>query len=690
TRLFQQCLDKVLPICNGEDQTLVEGIRAHKVKEALRKYSGIQTEKELYPVLGIEDIRPAEGPAVCFHVNDPMEIQQKHQDHVSRRKPDVIVDGSPGDICSQEDLFLGVATKPPSSKKEKPFEWRDVRTFVEFKKAKYNMEPPPERYSSQKYTPPQEKYLTLDMLSEPDLDALPEAHVSSGASATINFNSNTRKRNSDNLDPPESRSKRVKPTRREERSPFVQAGYYSAEMLAAHTARLHTFGLVVIGDVLYFWRYDRQDIVQCSGFNFVQDLPRLLVLLLAMQRFREQDWGLHPDIDPKFGPRPEFHKTTLTDDKGKKIEERVTHYGLNGRATNLFSVKSDDLTDPEDARELVVKVFWAEATRTSEPEILKRVHDIGKDNEFAKGHVPDVLWYKAFKDASTDKFRERLGLKTEGARVLYMIIFRKLRPITELTGRDFLHAWWETVQCHLALWEKQVYHQDISPSNLVYRIDNGKIVGVLNDFDLASTQQSATGTERTGTVPFMALDLLDDLALQGHITHAYQHDAESLIWVLIWISLRYDDGKPRKHDRPLDAWLRVDAAGCRKEKRDFILGKAVRQALVPGKGHEENWKLGNKCLGALVANVARVELLPEGQDPLLEIDAAFVRYLSDPVGPFLEVPVVLPEAPSMVPGGGPEETSQVVDRVSPESAWAKVGTSCSASEEWELVSTDTE
>ena len=203
----------------------------------------------------------------------------------------------------------------------------------------------------------------------------------------------------------------------------------------------------------------------------------------------------------------------------------------------------------------------------------------------------------------------------------------------------------------------------------MYRIDNEKIVGVLNDFDLASTQQNATGTERTGTVPFMGLNLLDDLALQGHVKHAYQHDAESFIWVLIWISLRYDDGKPRTHGRPLDAWLRVDAVGCREKKSDFLYRKAGRQTLVPGKGHEENWKLGNKCLGALMANVARIELLPEGQDPLLEIDTAFRRYLSDPAGPFLKVPVILSEAPSRDPGGGPgEEMSQVVDRVSPEDA----------------------
>ncbi|KAF8119507.1 hypothetical protein EV363DRAFT_1145673, partial [Boletus edulis] len=136
--------------------------------------------------------------------------------------------------------------------------------------------------------------------------------------------------------------------------------------------------------------------------------------------------------------------------------------------------------------------------------------------------------------------RPIFGSASEGARVLYTIIFRKLRPITELSGRDFLHAWWETVKCHLALWKKQVYHRDISPSNLMYQ---GKILGVLNDFDLASIQETATGTERTGTVPFMALALLREEALQGNVRHACQHDAESFIWVLIWISLRYDDGK---------------------------------------------------------------------------------------------------------------------------------------------------
>ncbi|KAF8423739.1 hypothetical protein L210DRAFT_3569339, partial [Boletus edulis BED1] len=208
-----------------------------------------------------------------------------------------------------------------------------------------------------------------------------------------------------------------------------------------------------------------------------------------MQRFREQHW--------EFGPQPSSHqRRTLTGDEGEEIDvtlelsdkERVSHYGF----------KHDKLSIEDD---LVVKVFWAEATRTSEPDILKRVYEIAHDQDI-KGHVPVMLWYKSFEETSTAKVRQRLGLKTEGARVLYTIIFRKLRPITELTGRGLPAC--VVGDGHLALWKNDVYHRDISASNLMYRTVNGKIVGVLNDFDLASTEKTATGTERTGTIPFMA------------------------------------------------------------------------------------------------------------------------------------------------------------------------------------------
>jgi len=74
---------------------------------------------------------------------------------------------------------------------------------------------------------------------------------------------------------------------------------------------------------------------------------------------------------------------------------------------------------------------------------------------------------------------------------------------------------------------------------MYYRNSKGEVVDVLNDYDLSSMKDIPTGRERTGTIPFMATDLLTPAAINGEVEHLYQHDAESFIWVLTWVSLRY-------------------------------------------------------------------------------------------------------------------------------------------------------
>ena len=64
---------------------------------------------------------------------------------------------------------------------------------------------------------------------------------------------------------------------------------------------------------------------------------------------------------------------------------------------------------------------------------------------------------------------------------------------------------------HFELWKWGLHHRDISSGNLMYtRDEQGRVVGVLNDFDLSvlASLASEFSTERTGTVLFMATDLL--------------------------------------------------------------------------------------------------------------------------------------------------------------------------------------
>ena len=90
------------------------------------------------------------------------------------------------------------------------------------------------------------------------------------------------------------------------------------------------------------------------------------------------------------------------------------------------------------------------------------------------------------------------------------------------------------------LWKIGIAHGDVSLSNTMYymRDDTDEPVGVLNDFDLAAIMNigertpEKKGYERTGTLSFMALDLLD--FPNGEIGRWFRHDLESTTWCLAW------------------------------------------------------------------------------------------------------------------------------------------------------------
>ncbi len=76
----------------------------------------------------------------------------------------------------------------------------------------------------------------------------------------------------------------------------------------------------------------------------------------------------------------------------------------------------------------------------------------------------------------------------------------------------------------------------------MYRYHDGAVCGVLNDMDLSSLvadleQQKATSFMRTGTPPFMAVDLLR--TDKKETVHLYRHDLESLFYVLLILSTRH-------------------------------------------------------------------------------------------------------------------------------------------------------
>ncbi|KAG1772855.1 hypothetical protein EV702DRAFT_1201316 [Suillus placidus] len=640
--LLADCLKAILPICN-------KGKDAQAIKQHL---GDLTVEDQMYKPfiqasnLALDGLSKLNAPGlVCskahdddkilFHQNDPKNITQKHQGEKSTRRPDVVIVSYTSAKKVQKQSRRTYKDEEASEKPTKQFQWSDVRSTVEFKHKKNwsGVSMPPATYAAKAYDVPEAMNSKFAWEGFPDAaeatgsTPLPGSGAATSSQQTSDARGRSKesrglnkKRKSsqapdrhsskklkvhDQKEPPKSR------TEPERIHPVLQNGLYAAELFAAHVVRQSVITYVVNNDMIYLWYFDRQDAIQCSGINLVQDLPRFMVLLLAIQRMPYAEWGYNRVFEPEPGssgevriPDEDIGEVDLTFDL--KSDKRTTHFGLRGRATTVFPVKSEKLSalvptlphhNPHNpTNELVAKLYWPEEERESEPVMLQKVYEIAKKDEEGKvkHHVPEMVWFHKFEDTSTAKIRKTLGLKDaeRGRRVLYIIVFRKLDPITDLSDKQFLTAWWHIVVCHYALWGKNVHHRDVSPSNLmVYKTLAGRYIGVLNDFDLSSTRDTPSGQERTGTVPFMALDLLTK---EGKVKHLYQHDAESFIWVLTWICLRYREGELLRQGRPLDEWLQVDAITCHDKKGAFLV--SGRRKIKPSPSHKHNWRVARSCL----------------------------------------------------------------------------------------------
>lgn len=93
-------------------------------------------------------------------------------------------------------------------------------------------------------------------------------------------------------------------------------------------------------------------------------------------------------------------------------------------------------------------------------------------------------------------------------------------------------------------------------------------MGVLGDFDLAILRDSPDkrGRERTGTVPFMALELLRKEYFEGKIARNYRHYVESFIWVLVWVFMLHDSTWEGR-----ETWQTSNYTTCRTSKTEFLM-----------------------------------------------------------------------------------------------------------------------
>ncbi|KAI0091376.1 hypothetical protein BDY19DRAFT_930073 [Irpex rosettiformis] len=218
---------------------------------------------------------------------------------------------------------------------------------------------------------------------------------------------------------------------------------------------------------------------------------------------------------------------------------------------------------------MTAKIYWPEEARQAEDELLDYAYAVASQSEHVRGHLPRLITSGSFRtrDDPIAKRKDLLELGEESKfiqRCLRILVFYKLKPIHELKEDEFIIAWTDCFRCHFQLWMKHLHHCDISSDNLMYdRDEEGRVVGVLNDFDLSILAPLADKfrTGCMGTVPFMATVLMRPGGTA--LPHLFEYDVESFIYVLLWITRRYGvvDGNVKLVDQDTFVdWLHDNAS----------------------------------------------------------------------------------------------------------------------------------
>ncbi|EEB89310.1 hypothetical protein MPER_12606, partial [Moniliophthora perniciosa FA553] len=514
------------------------------MKKELRAYCEKSSEKQKYKPFVLAANHALDALSGCakatfilpddnawaFARNDPRYTHGYHE-VPNDRKPDVI--NSSVNLIQQahgikstkppvvEDLFK-FAHNTPRNK----FEWCDIHSCWEFK----NKQPPsnlPTHRLDQPYEAHVRTYLpheTWDMIESPDsqeVGSVSESRDDSSASRTSKRKADPEEqtgslktaRVSENSRPTSSGASRDGTGSTKAPSAVAQVADYAAEAFNSSLARSFMINFVVKGCDIHIWHFDHESPLQSEDFDKES---------IAF----ETSNGTVEFVPDKEDPM--IH----------------SHYGLSGRCTQV-------LKGTFNGKVVVLKLSHPEVSRPPEQVVIgvakTRCEHIGPDAADALQCLPEVLGSQDFEKFRTSHIRKSLSVpgRTNATRIPRAIVFPFYEPITSRTKDvpTFVADYRKIMLAHAIFWLLGVEHGDISEANLRFCTETSW--PKLCDWDLShfTGESRPAGFSNTGTLIFMASDLLTDRGMEGAVTRVYRHDAESLYWVLIWILARFRGGE---------------------------------------------------------------------------------------------------------------------------------------------------
>ncbi|KAK7684459.1 hypothetical protein QCA50_012406 [Cerrena zonata] len=301
----------------------------------------------------------------------------------------------------------------------------------------------------------------------------------------------------------------------------------------------------------------------------------------------------------------------------------VVAYGAIGRGTTVVPITAEG-----HARKLfgddklVAKMSWPSVHRKSEATMIRVIRKKVGEHKDAKKCLKNIVDLKCSLDVSGMEVKLPRALmdlsEPYEPRLLRTLVMKEYLPLENIRSlNDFKTVYKHIFEAHHWVFViAGILHRDPSLSNfLFYYDDDGNVVGILADWDVSSSKEDlaalrdgvdkaprpeelidvsttvpktdeeaepkdetkthdAESTEqrpryRTGTGPFMALDLL----ATTKIVHRYRHDLESFFYILCFFCAQFRPStaeKPKAHFAYLHGWESGNTKQVHTTKYSFL------------------------------------------------------------------------------------------------------------------------
>ncbi|CAA7261224.1 unnamed protein product [Cyclocybe aegerita] len=439
----------------------------------------------------------------------------------------------------------------------------------------------------------------------------------------------------------------------------LQLATYALECLG-DSSRHYTTGIFVKKTTMSLWYYDRAAVVRTVDFEFHKgDGPKTLaVALYALSQANMKQAGFDPFLREFKAPkkngvvklsnilpltRPQtkstkkplcFHFTTKIVGRDGEITTvdtifviigtLYTYRTIIGRGTYVGMGFLTTIGCPLSNIPRIIKLSWQYNIRRQEAELLTTVRK--QLPKYWHNHLPEVSFSAVYTAEELELPTSKMELEDadeenpiQGRRLHASVMgfYRKLEDASSV--EEFRQIFLDCLECHYHTYNTaRVLHRDISENNLmfahpedtpetdrkfVWPAGSPSVRGILNDFDLASELDAegkvpaSSANHRTGTLPFMAKDLLQNWPKSvPPPTHHYRHDLESFFYILIWAMTQYtlekdEDGNSIRGPLPedLEGWNVRESASV--QKGDFYVSaifNTLDESVLPH--FRELWK----------------------------------------------------------------------------------------------------